>query len=275
MSKHKIVDEEKQIKYLNRVRPKKNHKVLSDIYDELNALVFNNELPKIAIGLSHTDEFCGGYHLYPDFMKVDRNFILVSDDMPKKVWRDIVCHEMVHLKTHIVDISHGVVFNSPESVCPDPRRGGHDGMFETLGREIFEKFGIRVDQYYVGTMESAKKNAGEQNYKDDGKDYNYIFYKVDGIIRCQKVEAGAKHLDKFPVFYGRIPELNEVPVSSGNPFQDKYFADKKIMNVYTRPLDKYSKEEYDFMELPGTFHSGCGAIIEPLLNMKDLKNIIK
>ena len=262
------------IKYFNTQRPKKNNKALAAIYDELNALVFNNELPKIMIGLKRTKEYCGGYHLWPDFMDASRNFILVSDDIPKKEWRNVICHEMVHFKTHLVDIANGVEFNSEKSVCPDPSMGGHDGMFETLGREIFEKFGIRVDQFYVQTLNSCLKNAGEQNYKDDGKEYNYIFYKVGPSIRCQKVEPNAKHIDKFPVFFGRIEELNDVPMSKGNPFDDKYFGDPKYMNVYTRPLDRYSREDFDFMELPAVFRSGKGEIITPLLNMRDIKKVI-
>lgn len=260
--------------FFYKYMPKDSDSFLSDVFDKLNEKVFNSELPKIVIAWSPKQlaEECaslmGGYFFNPDKMNIKDNYILVNPDTVDRQIEETVCHEMVHFKTHIIDYQNGVEFFSENSCCPFGKNGGHNDMFVTIGDEIHRKFGYRIDQFYTDTMKSKLKNAGEENYKDDGEEYDYTFYKVNGSIICQKIEPDAKYMDNFPVFHGRIEELNDVPLTKGNPFDDKNFGDKEFLNVYTRPLDKWTKERYDFIDLGTTYHTANEAVVETLLVME-------
>lgn len=243
-------------------KPTESNPALKEIFVSLNEEVFGGELPVLEIAYMPEGSsiaksgICGAYTFNPDKFNLRENYILVNPDIVDSQIREVVCHEMVHYKTHLIDYAAGHEFLGPDSCCPNGTNGGHDGMFKVLGEQIHEKFGYRIDQYYTSTLKSRLKNAGEEEWKDDGKDYDYTFYMANGQIRCQKVKEGARHMDKFPVFHGRIPELNDVPTTpSDNPFEDRFFADEKIMNVYTRPIDCYTKAKYAFINTGIKYYS--------------------
>ncbi len=259
------------VERFRRNKPTETDPKLKEIFLSLDDEVFEGSLPllEIAYVKEGSDLAEGGvvgvYFFHPDKFDLRENYILVNPDVPDSQLREVICHEMVHFKTHMIDYEKGIEFFSEKSCCPNGENGGHEGMFKTLAAKIHDRFGYRVDQYYVNVMKSALKNAGEQDWKDDGKEYDYTFYKAGGRIVCQKIREGARHMDRFPLFHGRIPELNDVPPTpSDNPFEDRFFADEKILNVYTRPLDSYTQAKYAFLETGIKYYSIGEIQIEPV-----------
>ena len=257
-----------------RFRPSESDPKLEAIFDTLNEKVFEDKLPKIPINWT-SEEFrkenpmaMGGYVFSPDKKTVAENYILINPDIVDRQIEETVCHEMVHYKTQLIDFENGVEFFSEKSCCPGGKNGGHADMFIELGDAIHKKFGYRIDQYYTDTTKSSLQNAGEEDFEDDGGEYDYTFYKVNGVIRCQKLVPGAKHMDKFPLFHGRIEELNDVPPTLGNPFEDRNFCDESILNVYTRPLDKWCKDRYEFLETGTIYRTADDSKVEVVFVME-------
>ena len=253
-------------------RPKESDEQLLAIFRELNKRVFNDELPEIPIGWSEDKMHMGGYAFSPDRKTVADNYILVSREVVDRQLETVVCHEMVHYKTQLIDFEKGVEFLGPDSCCPNGELAGHNGMFITIGEQIHEKFGIRIDQLYNDTLKSALEKAGEENWKDDGKDYDYTFYKFNNSVMMQKIDPDAPHMDKFPVFHGRVEELNDVPPTKGNPFDDRNFS-REFINVYARPVDKYTKREWNFIPTGATYRTADESCVEILLAMKNLGDL--
>lgn len=278
--KKELEEEQKKYDLFISLRPKESDPGLEKIFDYLNEKVFDNELPKIPINWV-SDEFkkmypgaMGGYCFSPRKNEIKDNYIFISTEAVDRQIEETVVHEMIHFKTQLIDYQNNVEFFSENSCCPYGKNGGHDDMFVVIGDEVHKKFGYRVDQFYTDATKTSLKNAGEENYKDDGNDYDYTFYKVNGTIRCQKIDPEAPHMDEFPIFHGRIEELNNVPPTKGNPFADKNFADEKLLNVYTRPLDKWSLEHFNFMDT-GVFYETAGKLkVEQVIVMRELEDLL-
>ena len=258
--------------FYEKNRPTCSDEGLLAIFRDLNKRIFNDELPEIPINyMENEKKFLGGFALgaytfdNENIMDASKNYILLNRDIVDRALENTICHEMVHYKTHLIDIAAGVEFGKEGSCAYG--NGGHNGKWEELATEIHDKFGIRIDQFYIDTMKSKLVAAGEENWKDDGEDYSYTFYTIEGKIYMQKIDPEAPHMDKFPIFTGRVEELNDVPPTKGNPFDDQNFSNK-FLNVYARPVDKYTKKEWGFMETGDFYYTKDGLKVGILFVMR-------
>lgn len=263
----------KESKEFDEIRPKQSDPKLKAIFDELNKTVYNGKIPEIPIdwveNIVGIKGAMGGYCMDPEnIMHVERSCILISKDIMDRVLRNCICHEMLHCRCHMQDVKRGVEVTSKKSNSHG--NGNHNGLWKRLATLINRNHGIRIDQYYVDTTKSALKAAHQEWFRDDGEEYDFTFYKFNGIVMMQKIDPSAPNMDKFPVFHGRIPELNDVPPTEGNPFDDKYFAEK-IASVYARPVDKYTKQEWDFIETGDIYRTADENKVEILFAMKNMK----
>lgn len=265
----------KESKEFDEIRPKQSDPKLKAIFDELNKTVYNGKIPEIPIDWVENNVgikgAMGGYCMDPEnIMHVERSCILISKDIMDRVLRNCICHEMLHCRCHMQDVKRGVEVTSKKSNSHG--NGNHNGLWKRLATLINKNHGIRIDQYYVDTTKSALKAAHQEWFRDDGEEYDFTFYKFNGVIMMQKIDSSAPNMDKFPVFHGRIPELNDVPLTEGNPFDDKYFAEK-IASVYARPVDKYTKQEWDFIPTGDIYYTADKNKVEILFAMKNLEGL--
>ena len=257
----------------DKIRPKENDPELKAMFDEINETIYGGRIPNIPIAwadrVAGSKSIMGGYCMDPEnLMFVERSCILISREIVDQTVRNVVCHEMLHCLCHMQDVKHGIEVTSKKSNSYG--NGHHEGLWKRLATMIYKRHGIRIDQYYVDTTKTALKNAHEENWKDDGEEYAYTFYKFEGSVMMQKIaEDSVEILDKFnfPIFRGRIEELNDVPPTKGNPFDDKNFSEK-IASVYARHVDKYTEKEWNFISTGDTYHTGDGNKVEVLFAMR-------
>jgi len=263
-------DEIKPSPDFEKLVPKESDKKLKALFDEINAEVYGGKIPNIPIAWAEEivgiEGAMGGYCMDPEnIMHVERSCILVSKDIMDRMLKNCVCHEMLHCLCHMQDIKHGVDVRSKKSNSHG--HGNHDGLWKRLSTMIYKRTGIRIDQYYIDTTKSALKRAHEEWFRDDGEEYDYTFYKFNGIVMMQKVDPNAPNMDKFPIFHGRIEELNNVPPTKGNPFDDRNFSEK-IAAVYARPVDKYTQAEWNFIPTGDIYYTADENKVEILFVMK-------
>ena len=122
----------------------------------MNEKVFNGELPKILVSwitdnmmekyrIMFPEKILGKYCLYRGQEDIGETYILFNKQAENlhSLLERIIVHEMIHLKTVMIDFQNGTSLGEKDSCCPG-LYGCHRGLFKVIADDVLLKHGYDV-----------------------------------------------------------------------------------------------------------------------------------
>ena len=154
--------------------------LISELYEELNQLIYNGELPRLTIVVKKMKNAAASVRLTLSGNTYTPTQLNVSDlwDLDRNTWRGIIAHELVHVylaHRNIRDIggSHGIRFMAE---------------LDRINRQYPD---IKAPRYHEGVSHPLSKH-----YSDNIKEMDYLVYVSGGSKWVSASKSGVLERDK-------------------------------------------------------------------------------